>query len=117
MQYSDQSVYTNTYVCTHALCFESYLDIYSEETWKCKSTVGYQYVILYMCNNQDNHIILIKAWERIYCTSIRKKCNFTVNLYHINKSKETRVVAYTCRYSSGPVIPNSATITVWNTTV
>ena len=25
------------------------------------------------------------------------------------KSKETRVVAYTCRYSSGPLIPNSAT--------
>ena len=24
------------------------------------------------------------------------------------KSKETRVVAYTCRYSSGPLIPNSA---------
>ena len=57
MQYPDQSVY----VCTHALCFELYLDIYSEETWKFKSTVGYQYVILYMCNNQDNHIILIKA--------------------------------------------------------
>ena len=27
------------------------------------------------------------------------------------KSKETRVVAYTCRYSSGPLIPNSATQT------
>jgi len=24
------------------------------------------------------------------------------------KCKETRVVAYTCRYSSGPLIPNSA---------
>jgi len=27
------------------------------------------------------------------------------------KSKETRVVAYTCRYSSGPLILNSATAT------
>jgi len=27
------------------------------------------------------------------------------------KSKETRVVAYTCRYSSGPLMPNSATAT------
>jgi len=25
------------------------------------------------------------------------------------KSKETRVVVYTCRYSSGPLNPNSAT--------
>ena len=29
-------------------------------------------------------------------------------------SKETRVVAYTCRYSSGPLIPNSATAIDWN---
>ena len=30
---------------------------------------------------------------------------FTGNRDHINKSKETRVVAYTCRYSSGQLIP------------
>jgi len=30
------------------------------------------------------------------------------------KSKETRVVAYTCKYSSGPLIPNLATATDWN---
>ena len=30
------------------------------------------------------------------------------------KSKETRVITYTCRYSSGPLIPNSATVTDWN---
>jgi len=34
-----------------------------------------------------------------------KSCNFTVNRDHINKSKETRVVAYTSRYSSGQLIP------------
>ena len=38
-------------------------------------------------------------------------CNFTGNRDHKNKSKETRVVAYTCRCSSGPLIPNSATAT------
>ena len=32
----------------------------------------------------------------------------------IIKSKETRVVAHSCRYSSGPLIPNSATATVLN---
>jgi len=35
---------------------------------------------------------------------------FVVNRDHINKKK---VVAYTFRYSSGPLIPNSATATVW----
>ena len=40
----------------------------------------------------------------------RKFCNFTGSRDH-KKSKET---TYTCRYSSGPLIPNSATATDWN---
>jgi len=48
----------------------------------------------------------------LYYTSVRKICYFTENRDHINKkSKETRVVAYSCRYSSGPLISNSATAT------
>jgi len=31
--------------------------------------------------------------------------NFRASRDHINKSKEMRVVAYTCRYSSGQLIP------------
>ena len=81
--YMQYPVYTNTYVCTHALCFESYLDIYSEETWKCKSTAGYQYVILYMCNNQHNHIILIKAWECIYQHKYKEKIVIVQLIYII----------------------------------
>ena len=30
------------------------------------------------------------------------------------KSKETRMVSNTCRYSSGPLILNSVTATIWN---
>jgi len=30
------------------------------------------------------------------------------------ESNKTRVVPYTCRYSSGPLIPNLATATDWN---
>ena len=41
----------------------------------------------------------------------KKICNFTGNTDHINKSKETRVVAYTCRCSSGLLIANSVTTT------
>ena len=37
-----------------------------------------------------------------------KICNFTINRDHINKNKGTKVVAYTCRYCSEPLNPNSA---------
>ena len=40
-----------------------------------------------------------------------KISNFIVNRDHINKSKETRAVASTCRYSSGHLVPNSAPAT------
>ena len=54
--------------------------------------------------------------NNIHCTSNNDKYkeNFVI-LQAIGiiliKSKETKVVAYTCRYSSGPLIPNSATAT------
>ena len=39
-----------------------------------------------------------------------ENCNFTVSMDYANKSKEARVVAYTCRYFSGPLVPNSVLI-------
>jgi len=41
-----------------------------------------------------------------------KMCNFTVNRDQINKNKETRVLADTCRYSSGQLIPIFQTVAV-----
>jgi len=38
-------------------------------------------------------------------TNKYKEKYFTVNRGHIIKSKETRVVAYTCRYFSGQLFP------------
>ena len=46
--------------------------------------------------------------------STRIICDFTVNRNHINKKLEARVVAYTNRYSSGPLIPNLPTAAVLN---
>ena len=59
-------------------------------------------------------------WEKItgaLLIDYKYKENFVI-LQNIGiiyiQNKATRVVAYTCRYSSGPLIPNSATATDWN---
>ena len=55
-----------------------------------------------------NKSILKKNKIIIHFLSITKNCNLTVN-----KSKDTKVEAYTCRYSSEPLIPNSATASLF----
>ena len=55
-----------------------------------------------------NKSILKKNKKLSYIFKHSKNCNLTVN-----KSKETRVEAYTCRYSSKPLIPNSATASLF----
>ena len=66
--------------------------------------------------SRTNLKISFKVLELIYFTIFTSsyKTKFAIlqaiGIIQI-KSKETRVVAYTCRYSSGPLIPNSAKIT------
>ena len=74
------------------------LRIYNKYKVKfCTFTVNWDYV------NKTKVVVYNKIFS-IYAvkTSIRKIC-FIGNRDHINKSEETRVVAYSCRYSSGQV--------------
>ena len=52
-----------------------------------------------MLENLQNHL---QGLGMLLLLITRKICNFTVNSYKI---KETRVVTYICRYSSGHLIP------------
>jgi len=69
----------------------------------------YEDIFLWIDAFHTNFAKLFTFENKSSYTSIRKICNFTGNRDHINKSKETRVVAYICRYSSEPLIPNPAT--------
>ena len=55
---------------------------------------------------------LLVATNSCNYTGIRKISNFAVHRDHIIKSKIKRVVTYTCRYSSGYLIPELSYSTV-----
>ena len=53
----------------------------------------------------ETHVVSATQLNYLQCPNNTSICNFTVNRNHSYKSKETRVVTYTCRYSSGHLIP------------
>ena len=86
------------------ITFFNYIDLSCLFCFSNYLIQNYVYVYIYI-------YIYIYTYSLLYRQVLGKNFNFTGNRDHINK---TRVVAYICRYSSRPLIPNSAAATVWN---